>query len=102
MTCCGQVPRTAHQRTEWSQLKSSAWGSRLVFTRRGDCVSVAASWVAVPVLALPGIALASTAGTDPRMIPDFEIPISYVTDTGREVSCSIELFNGEMNYVESR
>ncbi len=59
------------------------------------------SWVAVPVLALPGIALASTAGTDPRMIPDFEIPISYVTDTGREVSCSVELFNGETNYSET-
>lgn len=59
------------------------------------------SWVAVPMLALPGIALASTAGTDPRMIPDFEIPISYVTDTGHEVSCTIELFNGELDYVET-
>lgn len=59
------------------------------------------SWVAIPVLALPGIALASTAGTDPRMIPDFEIPISYVTDTGRHVSCSIELFDGELDYVET-
>ncbi|MDR6168192.1 hypothetical protein QE367_002396 [Microbacterium paludicola] len=59
------------------------------------------SWVALPVLALPGIALASTAGTDPRMIPDFEIPVSYVTDTGREISCSIELFNGELDYVET-
>lgn len=59
------------------------------------------SWVAVPVLALPGLALASTAGTDPRMVPDFEIPVSYVTDTGREVSCTFELFNGEINYVET-
>lgn len=59
------------------------------------------SWVAVPVLALPGIALASTAGTDPRVIPDLRIPISYVTDTGHHVSCSIELFNGEMDYVET-
>ncbi len=59
------------------------------------------SWVAVPVLALPGIALASTAGTDPRMIPDFEIPVSYVTDTGLQISCSIELFNGELDHVET-
>lgn len=59
------------------------------------------SWVAVPVLVLPGLALASTAGTDPRMAPDFEIPISYVTDTGRQVSCSFELFNGELDYVET-
>lgn len=59
------------------------------------------SWVAVPVLALPGLALASTAGTDPRMVPDFEIPVSYVTDTGIEISCTLEFFNGELNYVET-
>ncbi|MEV7692318.1 hypothetical protein AB0N73_03195 [Microbacterium sp. NPDC089189] len=59
------------------------------------------SWVAVPVLAVPVFAFASTAGTDPRLVPDFEIPVSYVTDTGREIECSIEMFNGEMNYVET-
>ena len=59
------------------------------------------SWVAVPVLALPALTLASTAGTDPRMVPDLRVPVSYVTDTGREVSCSIEFFNGELDYVET-
>jgi len=35
------------------------------------------------------------------MVPDFEIPISYVTDTGKEISCTLEFFNGELNYVET-
>ncbi|WP_167050759.1 hypothetical protein [Salinibacterium sp. ZJ77] len=35
------------------------------------------------------------------MTPDYEIPVSYVTDAGSKVSCTIELFAGEVNYVET-
>lgn len=59
------------------------------------------SWAALPVFALPALALASTAGTDLRMVPDFEVPISYVTDTGKEITCTVEFFNGELLYVET-
>lgn len=34
------------------------------------------------------------------MVPDFSIPVNYTTDTGTAVSCSIDLFNMEINYVE--
>ncbi|WP_204533952.1 hypothetical protein [Arthrobacter tumbae] len=40
-----------------------------------------------------------TGSTDDRPVPDFTIPVSYTTDTGRELSCSIDLYNGEMNNV---
>lgn len=59
------------------------------------------SWVAVPVLALPALTLAATAGTDPRMVPDYRVSVSYVTDSGREVDCYIAFFNGELDYVET-
>lgn len=58
-------------------------------------------WLAAPLVALPIITFASTAGTEPRLVPDFVIPVSYTTDTGNAVSCAIELFNGELDYVES-
>lgn len=58
-------------------------------------------WLAAPLVALPIITFASTAGTESRLVPDFTIPINYTTDTGTAVSCSIELFNGEIDYVES-
>ncbi|MBZ4486565.1 hypothetical protein LQ938_06705 [Microbacterium sp. cx-55] len=59
------------------------------------------SWVALPVIAVPALSLMTTGGTDPRMSPDFVIPVTYTTDTGRQVDCAIELFNGEMDYVET-
>jgi hypothetical protein len=58
-------------------------------------------WLAVPILVVPAIAFTTSAGTDVRQVPDFTIPISYTTDTGTEVSCSIDLFNGEIDYVET-
>ena len=58
-------------------------------------------WLVAPLVLLPAIGLATTAGTEPRQIPDLTIPISYLTDTGKEVSCSIDLFNGEIDYVET-
>jgi hypothetical protein len=57
-------------------------------------------WLVAPLLAVPAIAFATTAGTEPRMVPDFSIPVNYTTDTGTAVSCSIDLFNMEINYVE--
>ena len=58
-------------------------------------------WLITPVVLVPAIALGTTAGTEPRQIPDFTIPVLYTTDTGKEVSCSIDLFNGEIDYVET-
>ena len=58
-------------------------------------------WAAIPVLLVPGIAFATTAGTEPRMVPDYTIPISYTTDTGTAVSCTLEFFNGEIDYRET-
>lgn len=57
-------------------------------------------WALAPVIVAPAIALATTAGTEARMVPDFTIPVTYTTDTGRTLSCSIDLFNGELGYVE--
>lgn len=57
-------------------------------------------WLAVPVLVLPAVALSTSGGTDARQVPDFTIPISYTTDTGKTLTCSIDLFNGEIDYVE--
>ena len=58
-------------------------------------------WLIAPLLAVPAIAFATTVGTEPRMVPDFTISLSYTTDTGTAVSCSVDLFNMEINYVES-
>jgi hypothetical protein len=57
-------------------------------------------WLAVPVLALPAIGLVTTASTEPRLVPDFTIPITYTTDTGNIVDCSIDVYNGEIDYQE--
>ncbi|PPF47540.1 MULTISPECIES: hypothetical protein [unclassified Rathayibacter] len=57
-------------------------------------------WLAAPVLLVPGLVLATSAGTDVRSVPDFTIPISYTTDSGAAVSCSIDYFNGEIDYRE--
>lgn len=56
-------------------------------------------WLAAPAVALPMIVISTTGSTDDRPAPDFTIPVSYTTDTGRELSCSIDLYNGEMNNV---
>lgn len=58
-------------------------------------------WLAAPLIAVPAISLATTGETEPRMVPDFTILISYTTDTGNAVTCSIDLFNGETNYAET-
>jgi hypothetical protein len=59
------------------------------------------TWAALPVLAVLPVGLAFTGGFDVRLVPDYVIPVSYVTDTGLSVDCEIELFNGETNYVET-
>lgn len=58
-------------------------------------------WAMAPLIVAPAIALATTAGTEPRMVPDFTIPVTYTTDTGHTLSCSIDFFNGEIDYVEA-
>lgn len=58
-------------------------------------------WALAPVALVPALAFTATAGQDPRMIPDLVIPIEYTTDTGVTVSCSLEFFNGEIDYVET-
>ncbi|WP_243075536.1 hypothetical protein [Microbacterium sp. SS28] len=58
------------------------------------------AWAMTPLALAPALALATTGGTDPRMVPDLVIPVTYTTDTGRTVSCSLEFFNGELDYVE--
>jgi hypothetical protein len=65
--------------------------------RRGRRIA----WAALPVLLVPGIAFATTASTEPRMVPDYSIPVSYTTDTGVSVECTIDFFNGELDYRES-
>lgn len=55
-------------------------------------------FAAIP--AVPLLALALSAGVEERLVPDLTIPVSYVTDTGVPVSCSIFVFNGEVNWVE--
>jgi hypothetical protein len=59
-----------------------------------------AAWIAA-IPAVPLLALGLTAGIDNRLAPDLTIPVSYTTDTGVPVSCSIYVFNGEINYVEA-
>jgi hypothetical protein len=54
--------------------------------------------VAIP--AVPALALALTAGIDERLSPDLTIPVTYTTDTGYTESCSIFVFNGEINWIE--
>jgi hypothetical protein len=34
-------------------------------------------------------------------VPDFTIPITYTTDTGRTINCSIDFSNGETRWVET-
>lgn len=55
-------------------------------------------FVAIP--AIPALALALTAGIDERLSPDLTIPVTYTTDTGYSESCSIFVFNGEINWIE--
>ena len=57
-------------------------------------------WLAVPVLGIPVIGLVTTASTEPRLVPDFTIPIAYTTDTGKQIACSIDFYNGEIDYRE--
>lgn len=58
-----------------------------------------ALWLgAIP--AVPALALALTAGVEERLAPDLTIAVSYTTDTGYSESCSIFVFNGEINWVE--
>ncbi len=57
--------------------------------------------LAIPALLVPVIALSTTGGTNVRQVPDFSIPISYTTDAGKSVSCTVEFFNGETNYVDT-
>lgn len=58
-----------------------------------------AVWIAA-IPAVPALTLGLTAGIQDRMAPDLTIPVSYTTDTGIPVSCSIYLFNGELYSVE--
>ena len=58
-------------------------------------------WIAAPVVVLPALAFGLTAGVEARSVPDFTIPITYTTDTGRTISCSIDYFNDETNYAET-
>lgn len=58
-------------------------------------------WLATPVVAVPLLVVATTGSSDDGVVPDFTIPISYTTDTGREISCSMDFFNGESNNVET-
>jgi hypothetical protein len=58
-----------------------------------------ALWIAA-VPAVPLLALGLTAGIQDRLAPDLTIPVAYTTDTGTPVSCSIYVFNGEINWVE--
>lgn len=62
--------------------------------RRRRALSIAA------IPAVPAFALGLTAGIQDRMVPDLTIPVSYTTDTGIPISCSIDLFNGELYSVE--
>jgi hypothetical protein len=48
-----------------------------------------------------GLAFATTVGPEPRVVPDLTIRASYATDTGNALSCSIDLFNAEVDYVET-
>lgn len=58
-----------------------------------------ALWIAA-IPAVPLLALGLTAGIQDRLAPDLTIPISYTTDTGVPVSCSVFVFNGEISWVE--
>ncbi|MCC6271010.1 MAG: hypothetical protein IT190_07010 [Microbacteriaceae bacterium] len=58
-----------------------------------------ALWVAA-IPAVPVLALGLTAGIQDRLAPDLTIPITYTTDTGVPVSCSVFVFNGEISWVE--
>jgi len=57
------------------------------------------AWLA-PVVLVPAMGIALTGGGDPRLTPDFTIPVTYTTGSGATVSCSVEFFNGEEHYVE--
>jgi hypothetical protein len=59
------------------------------------------TWAGLPVLAIVPVGLAFTGGFDVRLVPDYVIPVSYVTDTGQAFDCEIDLFNGETDYVET-
>lgn len=59
-----------------------------------------ALWIAA-IPAVPALALGLTAGIDDRLAPDLIIPISYTTDTGVQINCSVFRFNGEIGYVET-
>lgn len=58
-------------------------------------------WFAVPVILAPTVALGLTAGIEERMVPDFTIPVTYTTDTGRNVSCSVNFYNEEVHDQET-
>lgn len=58
-------------------------------------------WAATPVVAAPLLLVATTGSSDDGVVPDFTIPISYTTDTGKDISCSMDIFNGESNNVET-
>lgn len=56
-------------------------------------------WLAVPVV--PALTFALTAGIDARLVPDLTIPVSYTTQSGTPISCSIFVFNQELFGVET-
>lgn len=74
---------------------------------RSRSVARASRWrrrtlsIAVPVLVAPVAVFGLTGGIDERLVPDSTIPISYTTDTGHTVQCSIDFYNPEVLYVET-
>lgn len=80
--------------------------SQMVVASRSAAARRRRTWkrgalVVVPLLAGAPFALVATGSTDVRAVPDFTIPVSYVTESGQTVACEIDLFNGELNYQET-
>jgi hypothetical protein len=76
-----------------TQLRRVAMESRAL--ARGSRPRKRVLTLAIPLLFAPVAAFGLAGGLEPRLIPDYVMPISYVTDTGRTVECSIEFYTDE-------
>lgn len=54
----------------------------------------------VPAIMAPVAAFGLTGGVESRMVPDLALPIEFTTESGDQIECSIEYFNGELAWVE--
>jgi len=81
------------------ELMAVVHGSRAAARRTRRAGRVLA--ISLPTVLAPTLALGLAAGADQRMVPDFSIPISYDTDTGRHIECTLDFYNGEMFWQET-